>query len=115
MDSTKLYTSNMCDVQTKLTVVCSFLSYYGCLGATAIYTFAGGTGSILLDEVRCTGSESRLIDCPHEGIGVHNCVHNEDAGVQCHRLRKFTHDYDNIIYQGIHLHELKFKLSGDGA
>lgn len=31
----------------------------------------------------CTGSETRLIDCPNNGVGVHNCVHTEDAGVTC--------------------------------
>ena len=54
-------------------------------GAVAIYTFPGGTGAIHLDDLRCTGSESRLIDCPHRGAGVHNCVHSEDAGVRCVR------------------------------
>ena len=42
-----------------------------------------GTGQIVLDDLRCTGNESRLIDCSHRGLGVHNCSHSEDAGVRC--------------------------------
>ena len=42
-----------------------------------------GTGLILLDELQCSGSESRLIDCPHNGLGNHDCSHREDAGVRC--------------------------------
>ena len=71
-----------------------FLSYNGFLlhtyyihiiGAVAVYSFPGGTGSILLDNLHCTGRESRLIDCPHRGVGVHNCYHSKDAGVRCVR------------------------------
>ena len=45
--------------------------------------FGRGTGQIWLDNLLCTGSETRLIDCRHNGLGVHNCVHGEDAGLFC--------------------------------
>ena len=38
---------------------------------------------IWLDDVACTGHESRLIDCPHDGLENHNCIDTEDAGVIC--------------------------------
>jgi hypothetical protein len=42
-----------------------------------------GTGQIWLDNVNCRGTETRLIDCPANPLGSHNCVHAEDAGVMC--------------------------------
>ena len=55
------------------------------LGATALSfaAYGAGTGSIWLDNVRCTGTEARLIDCPANTIGSHNCIHSEDASVRC--------------------------------
>ena len=35
----------------------------------------------MLDDVQCTSTESRLIDCPANFN--HNCGHSEDAGVRC--------------------------------
>ncbi len=54
-------------------------------GATFIgFAFFGqGTGPILLDNVQCGGGEGRLIDCPANPIGQHNCAHFEDASVRC--------------------------------
>ena len=45
--------------------------------------FDGGTGGIFLDDLGCYGHESKLLDCSHAKIGVHNCDHNADAGVRC--------------------------------
>ena len=45
--------------------------------------FPDGTGQIWLDDVQCAGTESRLIDCPANALGTHNCVHSADAGVRC--------------------------------
>ncbi len=42
--------------------------------------FGQGTGNIFLDEMRCTGLEYRLFDCPRGGV---SCYHSRDAGVQC--------------------------------
>ena len=38
-----------------------------------------------LDDVACTGSETKLADCGHAGWGVENCTHAERAGVVCKR------------------------------
>ena len=61
------------------------LCLYCFSGATALLfaAFGAGTGSIWLDNVQCVGTETRLIDCPANTIGTHNCVHSEDASVRC--------------------------------
>ena len=59
--------------------------YSAVSGATTLTGSAvvDGTGQIVLDNLFCTGTESRLVNCPNNGLGVHNCVHSEDAGVRC--------------------------------
>ena len=52
--------------------------------------FGEGRGPILLDEVRCTGTESKLLNCTHNGILSHDCDHTEDASVICLTQRKLS-------------------------
>ncbi|XP_017927998.2 macrophage receptor MARCO [Manacus vitellinus] len=61
-------------------VVCRMLGFSHAVSA---FTAGGGTGTIWLDEVNCSGSESSIIYCSKNSWGSHNCGHSEDAGVEC--------------------------------
>ena len=71
-------------------VACRQLGYAGA-ERTFLRSAFGGAASgvpVWLDDVLCTRTEARLIDCPRAGnqaVGAHNCSrgHTEDAGVRC--------------------------------
>ena len=46
-------------------------------------TYGPGTGPILLDNVRCAGTETSLQQCVANPIGDHNCGRYDDTGVRC--------------------------------
>ena len=64
-------------------VVCKQLGFRYALKAYGSAYYGQGTGPILLSNVDCSGSESSLFSCRHDGVGEHNCDHSEDAGVRC--------------------------------
>ena len=73
----------MCDDSFDLTdanVVCRELGYSGAL---AVSFFGQGGGVISLDDVECEGDERSILQCPHNGLFNHNCIHSEDVGVVC--------------------------------
>ncbi|NXI73154.1 DMBT1 protein, partial [Anseranas semipalmata] len=64
-------------------VVCRELGCGDAVSAKNDAFFGEGMGDILLDNVKCTGDESSLAQCSHRGLGTHDCLHKEDAGVIC--------------------------------
>ena len=69
--------------QNDANVVCRQLGFPGSIGYTKSQTFGAGSGPILLDNMRCVGDETSIMDCPKNAIGDHNCQHSDDAGVIC--------------------------------
>ncbi|XP_041473168.1 deleted in malignant brain tumors 1 protein-like isoform X2 [Lytechinus variegatus] len=68
---------------TDARIVCRQLGFKEVFAATTNARFGQGTGPIHMDDTRCYGSETSILDCVNRGIGVHNCRHSEDAGVIC--------------------------------
>ena len=47
--------------------------------------FGAGAGDIFLDNVACSGTENRILECSYDSGNSVYCHsgHNEDAGVRC--------------------------------
>ncbi|XP_066296790.1 scavenger receptor cysteine-rich domain-containing group B protein-like [Branchiostoma lanceolatum] len=75
------------------TVVCRMLGYERAAQYHDEAYFGEGSGTIYMDELRCSGSESSLFDCGYDGWGIHNCGHGEDVGVTCD---SGSNDYSRI-------------------
>ena len=58
-----------CSIETEFIFSCS----YGSVVA----------GTIWLVNVRCSGSEARLISCPANVFQSHNCSHSDDVAIDC--------------------------------
>ena len=79
-------------------VVCRQLGCGKAVCAPQQANFGEGSGKTWLDNVQCSGTESSITQCSHNGFGNENCDASEDAGVVCsgtaHTL--FT-VYTNIV------------------
>jgi deleted-in-malignant-brain-tumors protein 1 len=85
----------VCDDSWNITdsnVVCRQLGFTGANAARYRAYYGQGSGSILLDDVRCNGKESYIWDCSHRGLNKHDCTHWEDVGVECLCKKGYTFD-----------------------
>ena len=64
-------------------MVCRQLGYADALEAVTDAYYGQGEGTIVLDNVQCTGAERNLTECLHTGFVNHDCRHSEDASVVC--------------------------------
>ena len=56
-----------------------------CVGASVLLNkYIENTWPLHVADINCTGNESLLLDCPHNGVGIdHHCTALDDAGVIC--------------------------------
>eukprot|EP00057_Strongylocentrotus_purpuratus_P019283 XP_011673757.1 PREDICTED: deleted in malignant brain tumors 1 protein-like [Strongylocentrotus purpuratus] len=64
-------------------VVCRMLGFQNAVRAVMSAEYGVGSGSIILDDVQCLGTEHNIAECPHNGYESHDCQHIEDAGAVC--------------------------------
>ena len=64
--------------------------------------YGSGSGSILLDNLACEGTEYNLEECDHAGWGNHDCSHSEDAGVECCKYAKSLSSYLKSSLAGLY-------------
>ena len=68
-------------------VVCKMLGYTEAIDYYNADDTTAGAGAdtvpIILDDIICRGDETSILECSHNGIGVHNCGHYEDIAVRC--------------------------------
>ena len=69
-------------------VICRMLGHplAAAVSARGLYG-AAPSDKFVLDELHCTGNETSIFDCQHDGEWKENCVATEIAGVHCARSK----------------------------
>ncbi len=78
-------------------------NYSWCICVNDHYSYSFSQASLFtptwLDNLRCSGTESRLIDCPANSIGVENCFHIEDVALICAGISTISKNIDIMSYK----------------
>ena len=89
-------------------VVCRQLGFQKALHAYTGATHGLGTGPIWMHDLSCSGCESNLYECRHDGWGNHACSHHEDASVLC------SYDYPVVRLVGGGCHYGRVEICENG-
>ncbi|XP_054838250.1 deleted in malignant brain tumors 1 protein-like, partial [Eublepharis macularius] len=78
--------------------------------------FEPGSGVIMLDEVKCEGNESHILNCSHSDFYKNDCGHNEDVGVICSEAgRQPTDLLPSRLVGGTHRCEGRIEIFYNGT
>lgn len=65
-------------------VACRQMGFLMALSVVPAAYYGDGSGPIHLDNMRCTGGENNLMECPRGNARAeHDCQHSEDIGIVC--------------------------------
>ena len=65
-------------------ILCLNVIYIGAtVYSSSTQLFGESTGPILFTNIRCSGTESSLLECSRSVFGVTSCTHLRDVGVKC--------------------------------
>ena len=64
-------------------VLCKQLGYIDAEDLRYRAYYGEGTGPIWIDQIHCSNGAESVMDCKHDGWGINDCSHREDAGVKC--------------------------------
>ncbi len=66
---------------------------------TLLYSFneISSDSPTWLDELLCLGTESRLVDCPANTIGVEDCTHTQDVALICTASKNIVWHYYSLM------------------
>ncbi|XP_060082802.1 scavenger receptor cysteine-rich type 1 protein M130-like [Ylistrum balloti] len=93
-------------------VVCRILGYQNIIPtAISIARYGEGSGTIWMDDVKCTGTETDIGSCPFNSWGHHNCQHSEDASVKC----EIRYDTRIRLVGGRHPYEGRLEIHTNGG
>ena len=84
-------------------VVCRMIGYTGAAEPKKDVDYGRGNGTTWLNNVQCSGNESSLFSCAHDGLRNHTCERGNEVNVSC----LGTHGNVNIIISDSFLPQLR--------